>query len=292
MFLQAVLVIYNLFLLGVLLIQAAGSAASSVERALFILLGITASYFLLLLASRTFLRKIPGFTALKSLTFLVGTGFTTVLSVASFLSAQNQEEYLFAAALVSLPLYFWGRVLAILRPAKEPKGAAPQEKESTSETYTAAMLDKIEGRTAEPDKEAAVTEPGRRAFLKRAGGIGLGLLVYSLLNPRQAGAAFFGSVPGPGTVAIKDSAGVVIDPAEKYPTSGYGITEIDDAGTTYYFGFVEKAGSWYVLKETDTTGDLSYLYATPANNPSITNFTDAWSAHATTLTYNRFDTAF
>ena len=94
MFLQAVLVIYNLFLLGVLLIQAAGSAASSVERALFILLGITASYFLLLLASRTFLRKIPGFTALKSLTFLVGTGFTTVLSVASFLSAQNQEEYL------------------------------------------------------------------------------------------------------------------------------------------------------------------------------------------------------
>ncbi len=135
-------------------------------------------------------------------------------------------------------------------------------------------------------------DPKRRDFLKKIGGVGLGILAYSILNPREAGAAFFGSVPGPGTVAIKDTAGNQIDPAEKYPTSGYGITEIDDAGTTFYYGFVDKAGAWYIIKENDTTGDLSYLYATPANNPTETDFADAWADRATTLTYQQFDSAF
>jgi len=116
----------------------------------------------------------------------------------------------------------------------------------------------------------------------------LGILAYSILNPREAGAAFFGSVPGPGTVALKDTAGNQIDPAEKYPTSGYGITEIDDDGTTLYYGFVDKGGAWYILKETEAVGEeSSYRYVKGA-----TDFSTEWGDRKTRTDYGYFDQAF
>ena len=95
--------------------------------------------------------------------------------------------------------------------------------------------------------------------MKRIGSVGLGILAYSILNPREAGAAFFGSVPGPGTVAIKDTTDTKIDPAISSPTDAFGISEIDDGDPAYY-GFINKAGYWYILQEDETAGDFSYRY--------------------------------
>ena len=53
------------------------------------------------------------------------------------------------------------------------------------------------------------------------------VFLFSIFTKR-AQAAFFGSVPGPGIVGLKDSSGVRIDPAKHHPTDGYKINRIDD----------------------------------------------------------------
>lgn len=265
MLFTAVLVSYNLILTAALVFSAVQDVSSPSNLILLGLLAPPALYFLL--PRRSFL------AAVKTLAFILSLATTTILFSFNLLSPAASSSQLFALALAPLPFYFWGTLIA--RVLNKDKKVAGAKQES------------LEEEELEPVKDFS-----RRDFLKKAGGVGLGLLAWSLLNPRQAGAAFFGSVPGPGVVGVKNIAGSQIDPAEKYPTSGYGISEIDDAGTTLYYGFVEKDGAWYILKESDAAGDLSYLYATPANNPTETDFTDAWADHATTLTYQQFDSAF
>lgn len=121
----------------------------------------------------------------------------------------------------------------------------------------------------------------RRAFLKLIGTAGLSLFMFSLFTKR-AEAAFFGSVPGPGTVSIKDSAGNKIDPAEKKPTDGYNITDVDDSSPAYY-GFLNKSGAWFIQKE-GTSGD--YRYAKGASS-----YATNWTGRAG-LTYDYFDNVF
>ena len=118
-------------------------------------------------------------------------------------------------------------------------------------------------------------------FLKLIGSAGLSLFMFTLFTKR-AEAAFFGSVPGPGTVSIKDSAGNKIDPSEKQPTDGYKITELDDSVPAYY-GFINKDGAWFIQKE-DSNG--SYRYT---KGPS--GFTTSWTNRAS-LTYDYFDNVF
>jgi len=104
-----------------------------------------------------------------------------------------------------------------------------------------------------------------------------------VFGQKSAQAAFFGSVPGPGTVSVKNIAGDTIDPAEKLPTDGYTITEVDDSGTDSYYGFVDKTGAWYITKEFATG---AYRYAKGA-----TGFTTNWG-NRTSLTYDYFDNVF
>jgi hypothetical protein len=91
-------------------------------------------------------------------------------------------------------------------------------------------------------------------------------------------------MPGPGTIAIKNSDGDTIDPAEKQPTDGYTITEVDDSSpTASYYGFVHKNGAWYITKE-DAAG--SYRYAKGASL-----FSTGWTGR-TGLSYDYFDNVF
>jgi len=128
-----------------------------------------------------------------------------------------------------------------------------------------------------------VSDDNRRIFLKLVGSTGLSLIFMAVLGKKSAQAAFFGSVPGPGAVTIKDSAGVAIDPAEKQSTDGYEISEVDDSGATSYYGFVHKTGSWYITKE-DASG--GYRYSKGAGD-----FATGWTGRAS-LTYGYFDTIF
>ncbi len=137
----------------------------------------------------------------------------------------------------------------------------------------------LEGEVMDP----SISDDNRRLFLKLIGSTSLSVFFMAVLGKKSASAAFFGSVPGPGTVAIKDSSGVAIDPAEKQPTDGYTITEVDDSDTTSYYGFVHKTGAWYITKE-DSTG--SYRYA-----KGTSNFATNWTGRAL-LSYGYFDAVF
>lgn len=104
------------------------------------------------------------------------------------------------------------------------------------------------------------------------------------LFTKKAQASFFGSAPtGPGSVFIKNSAGIKIDPAEQMSTDGYAITNIDDAGYPTYYGFVKKTGEWYIMNQ---SSDSVFLY-TKGND----SFAGNWNNRAK-LSYDYFNIVF
>lgn len=155
-------------------------------------------------------------------------------------------------------------------------------------------------RTIELNKKTSVTDSeivnrikisdtDRRQFLKMIGSTGLGLIALSLLNPKKAGASFFGSVPGPGTISIKDLGGNKINPSEKSPTDGYKISKIDDTSSdTYaYYGFVNSEGLWYIQRETVSgvnVGNFHYYQG-------LINFSDNWDSRDSFI-YDDFENIF
>ena len=136
--------------------------------------------------------------------------------------------------------------------------------------------------------ETEEVDESRRKFIKIAVGTSLATAVMMFINRKNASAAFFGSVPGPGTIAMKDTSGNKIDPAQKQPLDGYNISDIDDGNAIRYYGFVNKDGAWYVLQE--NTSNNTIRYATGVNNYS-TAITGAWITRAS-QTYGIFNDIF
>jgi hypothetical protein len=129
---------------------------------------------------------------------------------------------------------------------------------------------------------AQVRDINRRLFLRLIGTAGLGTFLMSVFT-KEAQAAFFGSVPGPGTVSIKDSSGNQIDPAEKQPTDGYRVNEVDDASLPSYYGFINQDGAWYIARE-DSSGSWRY-------SKGSSSFSTNWTGRAA-LAYDYFDVTF
>lgn len=65
-------------------------------------------------------------------------------------------------------------------------------------------------------------------------------------------------------------------------TAKYKITDIDDSGTTKYFGFTDSAGNWFIMELTAT--EARYIAGTSA-------YTTSWTGRAG-LTYDYFYNAF
>ena len=135
---------------------------------------------------------------------------------------------------------------------------------------------------------AGISDRDRRLFLKLIGSTGLSLFFMSLVS-KEAQATFFGSMPGPGTVALKDLSGAAIDPAQKQPTDGYNISQIDDTSDPdfAYYGFTDKNGNWYIQRETLTGVDTgAYRYFAGS-----TGFSTNWDGRAG-LIYDDFEDIF
>ncbi len=189
---------------------------------------------------------------------------TSFMAVTGILSASSVPELI--TAIIFTPLAFYFATLIIPRKAKtlsfEP------------------VLDII------PDNikkiENTDYDPERRKFLKLIGAAGGSLFLMTVFT-RKAEASFFGSMPGPGSISVKNSTGVLIDPSEKKPTDGYNITEIDDSGIDVYYGFVNKDGAWFIQKELSTG---AYRYSKGASD-----FATNWTGR-TGLTYDYFNVIF
>jgi hypothetical protein len=201
----------------------------------------------------------------------------SLIVVVGFISSTNYIQLIAAALFFPLFVYFASRVF----PRKIRAIHLPKEPVIVIQSADKKLPQKIDPEITKLKKEGVDID--RRMFLKLIGSAGLSLFLFSLFTKR-AEAAFFGSAPGPGVVALKDSSGNKIDPAERQPTDGYKITDIDDSSPAYY-GFVNKNGAWFIQRE-GVSGD--YRYIRGSSNYS-TNWTNRTSP---SLTYDYFDNVF
>lgn len=195
-----------------------------------------------------------------------------LLTIVGIFSAKNTTQLLNSFIYLPLIFYFGTKILHLRR------------KQSSKTPHKKTKTRLAEGQTLVPaETPTGVADNDKRLFLKLIGSTSFSLLLMALFT-KKAQASFFGSAPvGPGVVAIKDSAGNKIDPAEKNPTDGYEITEIDDSATPAYYGFVKKTGAWYIMQE-DSTG--AYRYA-----KGDSGFSTAWLGKGL-LTYGYFNDIF
>ena len=115
----------------------------------------------------------------------------------------------------------------------------------------------VEVQTSNSKEETVgIADIDKRTFLKLIGVSGLSLFLYWIFTKR-AGAPIFGGTSESGTVSLEDAAGNKINPAEKTPTDGYKITEIDDSIIAHY-GFTHKNGSWFIMRLDTDTGSFRY----------------------------------
>ncbi|MFA6008189.1 MAG: hypothetical protein WC784_06160 [Candidatus Shapirobacteria bacterium] len=195
---------------------------------------------------------------------------TTILSLSTLIFSKTLPGIIVAFLYFPYPIYFFLTTSHWFKKLKVTHPLTPSPV-STSTTNSATI------------------DPRRRQFLKMLGGTSLSLIFLSLLNPKQAGAAFFGSVPGPGTVSLKDATGTKINPAEKQATDGYKISKIDDTSSnTYaYYGFVNQSGEWYIQQETISgvnVGNFQYY-------KGATNFSSNWASRSS-FVYDDFEDIF
>ncbi len=190
---------------------------------------------------------------------------TTIMVVLGFLNAQDLPQLIGAVIFYPLAVYF----TLLVSPKRQKAIHIPK--------VSVIPVTRL------PD---APTPSGfdfdRRMFLKLIGSAGLSVFFFSIFTKR-AEAAFFGSVPGPGTVSLKDTSGAKIDPAVKQPTDGYKISEIDDASSPAYYGFVHKTGAWFIQRE-ESSGAYRYTKGSSA-------FSTNWTGRAG-LSYNYFHIIF
>jgi len=124
-----------------------------------------------------------------------------------------------------------------------------------------------------------IADVDRRAFLKLIGVAGISYFIFSIFS-KKAQIPFFGKLGGTAdSVALKNVEGKTIDPAERQPLDGFQISEIDDSIIAYY-GFINKEGAWYIMKEDTETS--SYRYA-----KGETSFPQGWTNRAK-LKYDYF----
>lgn len=187
----------------------------------------------------------------------------TVVVVLLFITSKNYTQ-LAVASLAYLPLTFlgWGLLLR------------NQKKRSMEPVVVEEPKEIKQG--------GGVLDIDRREFLRLIGVAGVSFFIYSIFAKR-AEALFFGRAVEPGVTLLSDSSGSKIDPAERQPTDGYQISEIEDSETPYY-GFVNKNGAWYIMKVDSNSGSFRY-------SRGETNFADNW-ARRSRLKYGYFHNEF
>jgi hypothetical protein len=193
--------------------------------------------------------------------FIVATALVSV----GFLSAMSISQFISALIFSPMAIYF----LLLVRPRRKVAFPMPIIKKVTGEVQAVESL-------AEP---TAKIDVDRRNFLKLIGSAGILAVIFGLFSRRSGVPSFLGNVDSGEPITLKNAAGSVIDPAENSPTSGYNISQIDDS-TPAYFGFVNKDGAWFIMREGE---DSAFRYAKGENN-----FTKSWESRAK-LNYDYFD---
>lgn len=191
-----------------------------------------------------------------------------VLVVITFITATNYTQLAIATLLYPPLMYYVFKYF----PAKSQN--EPSEK-------LVVALQPVNN--PDPTKrEVDIVDIDKRAFLKLVGAAGFSFFLFSIFTKKVEG-LLLGNSTGSGSSVLEDRTGNQINPAEKEPTDGYKISEIDNNESTYY-GFINKDGGWYVMKEDPDSGSFRYVRGD-------TDFPGNW-ARRENLTYDYFHNVF
>lgn len=227
---------------------------------------------------------------------------SSIITLVGVINAKNPSQLIISLAFLPVAIYFTLQLFKKSAPLpyktftitkSDRKRMATHPNHPASSPNTQYQIPNTDSGIIEPEilsvkrqekamERMGIADANRRVFLKFVGTSSISLFLLALFTKR-AQAAFFGSNPGPGIVAIKDSTGNTINPAEKQSTDGYEVSEIDDTTTTTYYGFTNKESAWYITQESSSG---SYRYIKGASD-----FATNWANRAT-LTYDTFDNVF
>jgi hypothetical protein len=236
---------------------------------IFQILFLPVTVYLLYLLLEHIFKKTPAFdqkTGFRRIVIYYCFVLTTAVVSISFFSATNFPQLVSSLVFSPMAIYF----LLLVWPQR--KIALPLAEKIVK------GVDDIKPLLA----PAAKLDVNRRDFLKLLGSAGILAVILGLFSRRGAIPNLIGSAGGADSVTIKDSAGNAIDPAQDSPTAGYSISQIDDSVPSY-FGFVNKNGSWFIMREGE---DSAFRYV-----KGDTNFSLNWEDR-TDLNYNYFDRVF
>ena len=172
----------------------------------------------------------------KTLVTYSGFAIACLVVIAAFITAKTYIQLAFASLLYPLLIFFAYKVLP-LKTMQVPK--KPEEK-------------------VEADKKNSIeiSDIDKRAFLKLIGATGLSFFLISIFG-RRAEALLFGQhlaqTPSAGTPPGGKPAAPAVSPTENYK-----ISEIDESIVSY-FGFINKDGGWFIMKEDANTGSFRYI---------------------------------
>lgn len=263
-----ILTIYDTVLLTAIIIIGFKDARSFIEILVPFLLIPVFLYF-----TGGIFKKIK---ILKS--FLFGYSFvcSILILIVDLLSIKRFGNFVLVVMLIPVPLVL---ILEFIKKIKDKKSKILINQKSTE-------IIKVD----DPSETENIDE-SKRKFLKLLAGTGLTTFLLYVLSPKKISAAFFGNgTGGSGNVYLKDSDGNKISPAVNSPTDGFGICDIATVETNNYYGYIDKNGRWYILKE--NSSGSSYQYASRINNVTITDgYLVAWSGKSD-LTYGNFSDAF
>ncbi len=173
----------------------------------------------------------------------------TLMVFGMFISATSYIQLVVAVVTYPLLVYF----AFVIFPRKNFSHISPA---ATVAVHLPLTEEKTESERVEG---IGIADIDKRVFLKLIGAAGLSLFLFSIINRKAEGLLFRG-VQSPalsGKLALEDLDGRKISPAQNQPTDGYRISEVDD-NTTGFFGFINAAGAWYVMKQDPETGAFRY----------------------------------
>lgn len=187
----------------------------------------------------------------KTLTY---SSFVTIslLVILAFVTAKTYTQ-LGVAVILYPPLVYFAYKLFM---RKAQKGVPVATVQPSVKPVEEVKVEEVE--TVKAKKEnVGVADIEKRAFLKLIGAAGISLFLFSIFN-RRSETLFFGKAAGSGRNSLEDSTGNKINPAERQPTDSYQISEIDD-GFVAFYGFTNKDGAWYIMREDPDEGSFRYI---------------------------------
>ncbi len=197
----------------------------------------------------------------------------SLVVIVAFVTARTYTQLAVGILLYPLLIYFAFKAFprkAWIYPLKKPATAIQPSVKLAEKAGT----DKREN--------VGISDTNKRAFLNMIGGAGISFLLFSIFN-KKIGGIFAKSLPGSGRVSLETIDGNKIDPAQSQPTDGYRISEVDEDVITF-FGFTNKDGAWFVMKEDTDTGSFRYARGS-------TDFPGNWT-NRENLKYDYFNNIF